>query len=43
MGKEVKKVSQGRVRDRNRAWFPELSDKRKYYVLVCLVIMFFFE
>ena len=29
VGKEVKKISQGRVRDRNRTWFTELSDKRE--------------
>lgn len=29
VGKEMKKVSQGRVRDRGKTWFPELSDKRE--------------
>ena len=29
VGKEIKKVSQGRVRDRGKTWFPELSDKRE--------------
>ena len=30
VAKEVKKISEGRVRDRGVTWFPELADKRKY-------------
>ncbi len=29
VSKEIKKVTQGLVRDRGKVWFPELSDKRK--------------
>ena len=31
VGKEIKKITQGRKRDRNKRWFPELSDKREYW------------
>ena len=30
VAKEVKKISEGRVRDRGVTWFPELANKRKY-------------
>ena len=29
MAREMKKISEGRVRDRGVTWFPELVDKRK--------------
>ena len=29
MSKELKKVTEGLVRDRGIKWFPELTDKRK--------------
>ena len=29
VAKEMKKISEGRVRDRGVTWFPELVDKRK--------------
>ena len=29
VGKEMSQISKGRVRDRNKTWFPELADKSK--------------
>ncbi len=38
VSKEIKKATQGLVRDRGKVWFPELSDKRKNLLikLLCL-------
>ena len=29
MAREMKKITEGRVRDRGKTWFPQLVDKRK--------------
>ena len=34
VGKEMKKVTQGRKMERNKIWFPELSDKREFVVCI---------
>lgn len=34
VSKELKKITQGRVRDRGKTWFPELTDKRKTRIIV---------
>ena len=33
VGKALQKITQGRVRDRGKTWFPELVDKRMYVFL----------
>ena len=33
MAKEMKKITQGRVADRGKKWFPQVTDKRKRTVL----------
>ena len=41
MAREMKKITEGRVRDRGKMWFPQLVDKRKnvlqLYIFVCKV------
>ena len=43
MAKELKKITEGRVKDRGVTWFPELVDKSKFFfsfffflVLTCI-------
>ena len=36
VAKEMKKITQGRVADRGKKWFPQLTDKRKRTVLYTL-------
>ena len=31
MAKELKKITEGRVKDRGVTWFPELVDKSKFF------------
>ena len=33
VGKALQKITQGRVRDRGKTWFPELVDKRLFFYL----------
>ena len=37
VAKELKKVTEGRLKDRGITWFPELTDKRKIILWVCLL------
>ena len=38
VSKELKKITQGRVRDRNVTWFPELVDKRELCIVHRVVV-----
>ena len=38
VAKELKKIAQGRVRDRNVTWFPELVDKRELCIVHGVVV-----
>lgn len=37
MAKEMKKITEGRVKERGKKWFPDLADKSKD---VCIVVYY---
>ncbi len=40
MAKELRKVTQGLVRDRGKTWFPELTDKRKLKSWIRMILIY---